>query len=95
MALELRQPPPQDSAEEQFRYALGNLAEFVTKLKPDCKDVGELIFAFQSLVEITEKLKSYCNGIDDLHEMVQLALTNGGQLRLLISEVTRPNPTRK
>lgn len=45
--------------------------------------------ALKDVVDVAEKLSSFCPSTADLVEMCQLALSNDGQLKLLISQVTQ------
>ena len=44
--------------------------------------------SLKDLIVIVEKLAPYCQNIEDLVGMAQLALDNDGQLRLLMKQVT-------
>lgn len=46
--------------------------------------------SLKDLVTITQKLNHYCESTSDLTAMVNLALDNDSQLRLLMSIVTAP-----
>ena len=43
--------------------------------------------ALQDVLETTRKLAPYCNSVDDLIDMLELALTNDGQLRMVIGKI--------
>lgn len=43
--------------------------------------------ALQDVLETTRKLAPYCNSVDDLIDMLELALTNDGQLRMVMGKI--------
>lgn len=44
--------------------------------------------SLEDVLEVASKLSSHCNSVEDLIGVVQLALANDGQLRLLMATVT-------
>ena len=45
-------------------------------------------FGLEGVVEIAERLKPFCNTVEELVDMCKLALTNEGQFRLLVKTTT-------
>lgn len=45
--------------------------------------------SLQDVIVVAQKLSPYCKTVDELLSMVQLALENDGQLRLLITITTQ------
>ena len=50
---------------------------------------GNYRSSLQDVIVVAQKLSPYCKTVDELLSMVQLALENDGQLRLLITITTQ------
>lgn len=48
--------------------------------------------SLEDVIAFGERLLPYCDSVQDLIEIAQLALSNDGQLALLLSLVTGPAP---
>lgn len=44
--------------------------------------------SFRETIVVLERLSPLCNTVDELRDMLQLALTNEGQLTLLINQLS-------
>lgn len=45
--------------------------------------------SLQDVIEVAKRLSPHCESVDDLVELLELALTNDGQLRFVMGKVAK------